>query len=362
MLISTNSKYHILNLAQRINTILRWGDRTVVNEEFTFTTQALWQFRNDPPEFSMALGSCTYVNEKPYDRPGRVYGGEYQIFTSIREANPDLMLWLGDNIYLREVDWSSKSGYTHRYVHTRSIPEIQALLSATHHYAIWDDHDFGPNDANGSWIHKDWALESFDLFWANPTTGTPDLKGITTAFRFNDIDYFLLDNRYHRTSDALVEGTPQILGKEQIEWLIQNLKYSRAPFKIVAVGGQVLNSAPVYETHAVYSEERKYLIRRIVEEEIEGVVFVTGDRHHSELSKYEDESGIIIYDLTVSPLTSGTHKDDNEPNSLRVDNTLVNDRNFAIVKFIGKRGARQMKISIFDSDGEEIWNKTIDQP
>ena len=331
------------------------------NDQYHFQTQLHWQYRTDPPEFSVAIGSCSYINEKKIDRPGKIYGGDYRIFTSIKSKSPEVMLWLGDNIYLREVDWSSKSGYINRYEHTRSLAEIQSLLSSTHNYAIWDDHDFGPNDANGSWIHKDWALETFDMFWANPTTGTTDLKGITSAFSYNDMDFFLLDNRYHRTSDNLVDGETQILGKKQIEWLIQNLKFSRSPFKLVAVGGQVLNSAPVYETHAVYGEERKYLIRRIVEEEIEGVVFLTGDRHHSELSRYEDESGIVIYDLTVSPLTAGTHSDDDEDNKLRVKNTLVNERNFGVLNFKGKRGERQLEISIFDSDGELIWTKKLDQ-
>lgn len=326
-----------------------------------FKTQPLWQFRNDPPTFSVALGSCNYVNEQPYDRPGRIYGGDHEILNKIANKEPDVMLWLGDNVYLREIDWNSKSGYIHRYTHTRSIPEVQRLLSSCNNYAIWDDHDFGPNDANGSWIHKEWALETFDMFWANPTTGLPDLKGITTAFQYIDIDFFLLDNRYHRTSDELADGKTHILGQQQIEWLIQTLKYSRAPFKLVAIGGQVLNTAPVYETHAVYGEERKYLIRRIVEEQIDGVVFVTGDRHHTELSRYDDESGIVIYDLTVSPLTAGTHADDNEDNKLRVEKTLVNERNFGILTFTGPRRERQMKISIFDSDGELIWEKSIDE-
>ncbi len=35
-----------------------------------FATQSLWQWRTDPPAFTFALGSCTYVNEEPV-RPAR---------------------------------------------------------------------------------------------------------------------------------------------------------------------------------------------------------------------------------------------------------------------------------------------------
>ncbi|MCB0638944.1 MAG: PhoD-like phosphatase N-terminal domain-containing protein, partial [Lewinella sp.] len=80
-----------------------------------FQTQALWQYRTDPPTFTVAVGSCAYVNEPKYDRPGTPYGGDYQIFQAIHAKDPDAMLWLGDNTYLREVDWYSRSGVFHRY-------------------------------------------------------------------------------------------------------------------------------------------------------------------------------------------------------------------------------------------------------
>ena len=53
--------------------------------------------------------------------------------------NPDFMLWLGDNTYLRESDWNSRTGFIKRYPHTRALSELQPLLASTHHYATWDD-------------------------------------------------------------------------------------------------------------------------------------------------------------------------------------------------------------------------------
>ena len=98
------------------------GKQLPLDDTWKFTTQPLWQFRTDPPEFSIAAGSCAYINEDAYDRPGEPYGGGYQIFDNIAATNPELMIWLGDNTYLREADWSSKSGVLHRYTHTRSCP------------------------------------------------------------------------------------------------------------------------------------------------------------------------------------------------------------------------------------------------
>ena len=98
------------------------------------------------PDFRFVIGSCAYINDPPYDRPGEPYGGEYEIFEQIAAQRPDFMIWLGDNVYLREPDWNSEAGILYRYTHTRSLPQLQKLLRICPHYAIWDDHDFGPND------------------------------------------------------------------------------------------------------------------------------------------------------------------------------------------------------------------------
>ena len=53
------------------------GDKhgTPLSEMLTIRTQPLWQYRTDPPELNFLLGSCTYINEPEYDRPGEPYGG-----------------------------------------------------------------------------------------------------------------------------------------------------------------------------------------------------------------------------------------------------------------------------------------------
>jgi alkaline phosphatase D len=296
-------------------------------ESVEVTTQVLWDYRMDPPAFKFVTGSCAYINEEAYDRPGRPYGGGYEIFESMAADAPDMMLWLGDNIYLREVDFQSYSGFLHRYTHTRSTPEMGSLLKACPNYAIWDDHDFGPNDSDGSWVHADWSRESFKTFWSNPSYGLPDApRCISTAFRFVDMEFFLLDNRTYRVNHYNKTNEPQVLGQDQIDWLIQALRKSRAPYKFVVVGGQVLSDAAVYENVAQFPSERQQILERIEAEDIRGVVFLSGDRHTTELSELTLANGRKVYDLTVSPLTSGPGHARDEPNTLRVEGTYVHHR------------------------------------
>lgn len=334
------------------------GKNETINRELTFSTPPLWQYRTDPPEIKIALGSCSYINEAAYDRPGKPYGRDYQIFETIAKDNPDIMLWLGDNIYLREVDWFSRSGIIKRYTHTRSIPEMQNLLANTHHYAIWDDHDYGPNDATRTFPMKEETLDVFKLFWSNKKYGVNNLGGITNSFAYGDIHFFLLDNRWNRSEANMATIQEQMLGKKQLDWLIESLKYSRAPFKLVAVGSQILNTAKVYENFANHEEERAELLNRIAEEGIEGVIFLTGDRHHSEMSTVEI-NGIRIYDITVSPLTSGTHKPGTEQNDNRIEGSLVNEHNFGLITISGTRKNRELDLEIKGTSGNQLWKYHI---
>jgi len=336
-------------------------DGEPLKESVEVATQVLWDYRMDPPAFKVVTGSCAYINEEAYDRPGRPYGGGYEIFESMAADDPDMMLWLGDNIYLREVDFQSYSGFLHRYTHTRSTPEMANLLKACPNYAIWDDHDFGPNDSDGSWVHADWSRESFKAFWSNPSYGLPEApRCISTAFRFVDMEFFLLDNRTYRVNHYNKTNEPQVLGQDQIDWLIQALRKSRAPYKFVVVGGQVLSDAAVYENVAQFPSERQQILSRLEAEDIRGVVFLSGDRHTTELSELTLANGRKVYDLTVSPLTSGPGHARDEPNTLRVEGTYVEQRNYAVLSFDGPRKDRTCTVEVKGTDGTSLWKRDLD--
>ncbi|MCB9169470.1 MAG: alkaline phosphatase family protein [Flavobacteriales bacterium] len=326
-----------------------------------FRTRTLWKYRTDPPDLVVATGSCAYINEPAYDRPGRPYGDGYAIFDAIADARPDLMIWLGDNMYLREPDWGTWQGYMHRYTHLRSLPELQKLLRCTEHYAIWDDHDFGPNDADATWVHAPMARDAFALFWPNPTYGAPGVPGITTMLSDADVDLFLLDDRSFRVPAEMVTAKPTMLGQAQIDWLVQALKYSDATWKVIALGSEFLSTAAVFENYSTFPDERAQLIDRIDREGIRGVVFITGDRHFSELSKLDLPDGRWILDLTSSPLTSGPYHGD-ERNALRVPGTYYDQRNFALLRFAGPSDARKLTIEAHATDGSLVWSRTFDAP
>lgn len=323
-----------------------------------FQSQTLYQYRFNAPDFSFGLGSCMYVNDSVNDRPGTPFGGGYEIFNAIYQKKPDFMLWLGDNLYLREPDWNSRTGIYKRYTHARSLPELQPMLANMHHYAIWDDHDYGPNDSDRSFWNKNITEEAFNSFWCNPNTNLTGKGGITGTFFWNDCQFFMLDDRWFRSPNKRNDIEKSYLGKDQLNWLIDALSFSRATFKFICVGGQVLNPVVTKENYSIYREELADLLKAIEDAKIQGVVFFSGDRHHTEITKLPRNNSYPLYDITVSPLLSRVNEKD-EANFLREPNTIVREKNFGVVNIVGEPENRTMKISIFNAKGEIIWTREI---
>ncbi|MFY8190099.1 MAG: alkaline phosphatase D family protein [Bacteroidia bacterium] len=333
-----------------------------------FKTQELWEWRKSAPDFSFLAGSCLYINDSAYDRPGVPYGKSTDILNSMANTPADFMLWLGDNVYMREADYSSVSGMERRYLHTRSEPKLQPLLAKMNHYAIWDDHDYGDNDANKTFEHKLTSQNLFSEYWVNRSSNYLYEDGIYYSFKHSDAEFFMLDNRWFRDESNLNEQfiSKTQLGAKQLDWLKNKLAHSKAVFKFVCVGGQFLNEHTNKESFNLYKKERQEIIQFIVEQKISGVVFLTGDRHHTELIKNDDvkeKLGYSLYDLTSSSITAGPSSivgSDEEKNPMRVANTLTAENNFCQIKISGKKkGERQLEISNYDAKGMVKWGFVI---
>lgn len=334
------------------------GKKMSFSYPLSFQSQTLWQWRTDPPAFKFAFGSCAYVNDAPYDRPS-AYGGDYDIYTAIYQQKPDFMVWGGDNTYLREPDWNTRTGVLYRNTHTRSLSQLQPLLASTHNYAIWDDHDFGPNDSDRSFALKNMTSEAFRLFWGNPNYVFEG--ACTSTFEWGDAQFFMLDDRWFRSPNNRKDDRTYF-GEAQLRWLIDALVGSKATFKFIVAGGQILNTAALFENYATYGEERALLLQKIAEANIPGVLFLTGDRHHTVLHRLNRFGTYPLYDFTVSPLTSGAGKpaDAEKTTETYVTGTNVeNKRNFGMFEITGPEKNRVLKVTIYDAKGSQQWQREI---
>ena len=341
----------------------------VIAASGSFKTKDLWQWHKPAPDFSFLTGSCAYFNEPVYDRPGKPYGGDSLIFETMAKDSATFMLWLGDNWYTREADYGSEWGLWYRASRDRAQPVIQQLLKAMPQYAIWDDHDFGPDNSGFSYGLKDISRNIFMNYWCNPFYGE-DQKGTYSQISYSDVDLFLTDDRYFRSADEMedsINGKPNpdkhFFGDKQLNWIEDALVQSPATFKIIVIGSQTLNPYSSEEGFYRYSYEYHQLMDFLNRTKIKGVLFLTGDRHHSEIIKLERPGNYDLYDITVSPFTSGVAKvkgvEINNP--FRVPGSLVEKRNYAKIGVEGKKNERILKVQINGTNGEDLYKWSISE-
>ena len=339
-------------------------DAKPANTSFTtkFTTKDLWQYRKPAPDFNFLAGSCAYFNEPVFDRPGKPYGGDSSIFETMANTPASFHVWMGDNWYTREVDFSTAWGLQYRASRDRSHTILQRLMASMPQYAIWDDHDYGPNNAGISYIFKEESRNIFKNYTINPSYGEEG-KGIYSQFSYSDVDFFLTDNRYFRSEPEMAdsaEGKPlagkTYFGAKQMEWLKNALLHSQATFKIIVSGSQVLNPLNKFECMRLYSYEHEYLLHFLSVNKISGVLFFSGDRHHSEIIKLERPGLYPLYDVTISPYTAGVSKvrDEEAKNLYRVSGTLVEEQNFGKITVSGKKNERILHVGFIGIKGEKL--------
>lgn len=331
-----------------------------------FQTQPHWRFVKtpaEPPTIKFGLGSCSYINEARTDRPGRPYGGDYEIFGAIAKEQPDAFLWLGDNLYYREMDWLTPAAMRRRWRYDRAFPALQPMLGGMHHYATWDDHDFGPNDSDRSFRLRDEALEIFNEYFPTVRRGSGPTKGAFHRFEWGDVEVFMLDDRYHRSPNRWPAGPDKVMfGREQMEWLKSSLISSNAAVKIIASGNQMINPMALFEAFGQFDTEQKDLFDFIAKNRINGVMFVSGDRHHTELLKVQwPGAAYPWYEFTSSPIGSGGGRNPREENNpARVPGTWVTGtRNFGLIEVTGPRNDRLITLKTMDKDGKLLWKQDI---
>lgn len=262
----------------------------------------------------LAFGSCSRDSEF----------GRTPVFARIPEHDPDVMLFAGDNSYFirggtgpnrystttKEGDWETLEKMLARHLQSRRLPSLQKLISTTPCYAIWDDHDYGPNDADRDYPGKDRALAAFDSMWANPDRpeGAPE-GGCISTFRRGPIEVWMLDGRwFKKTRDANKKLLPNatIWGADQIAWLERTLLASTAPVKVIVSGTQIFERGFVGEGHwQEAKEERARFESFLRDNRIDGVIVLSGDRHHHELMRVGPVEGAYVYEFTSSPFQYG---------------------------------------------------------
>ena len=218
----------------------------------------------------------------------------------------DVLLMLGDNHY---GDSTAPRVLRQRYAEQRRPAGFRALSASVPTYGIWDDHDYGPNNSDRTAKGKEDSLRTFKEHWANAAYGQADDPGVYFKFTRGDVDFFMLDVRYHRSPNkAPDDGTKTMLGKQQLAWLKQELLASKAAVKFLASGSE-WQSHGHEDSWTSFARERAEIFDFIADNKIEGVVLLSGDRHFSAGYQVRDQ----LVEVTSGPLGSINYPSANLP-------------------------------------------------
>ena len=325
--------------------------------------------------FSFITGSCAFLDREKEDENGVLYDGDTSIFYSMSKSKANFMLWLGDNWYLNKDETKTVAGLWNKAVSQRNSSYMQRISQNMTEYAIWDDHDFGPNDSYKNFPLKNTSRNIFINMWkANPSYGLYN-DGIYTSFHYKNILFILLDDRWWRDCDKMkshkrrflpfFEGTPnpskRMLGEQQMHWLKRTLITDTSDFKIIVNGSQMLNPISKRDCFVHFPIEYNDLMSFLETEKIKGVLFLSGDRHFSEIIKIKRKDTYPLYDVTVSSLTAlGDYPHGMEKSSpYRVPGSLKLAHNYATFSFDDNSENRKLTVTFHNNMGWILYRWSV---
>ncbi|XP_072992009.1 uncharacterized protein [Typha latifolia] len=260
------------------------------------------------------------------------------IWDAIVGFDPQLFIWLGDNIYgdnKRPVKvlgkertigpWknvarffpSTEQEMQRRYEIAKMNPGYVRLREKAQVLGTWDDHDYGLNDAGKEFDGKITSQRLFlDFLDEAEDSSRRKQAGVYASYMFGpkgkQLKVILLDTRYHR--DPLrTDGS--VLGDSQWQWLERELRGPGSEITIIASSIQVISNlsattGPLFymESWGRFPKERERLYKLIDSSKRNGIFFISGDVHFGEITRYDCGSQYPLYDITSSGLTQAIEK------------------------------------------------------
>lgn len=311
----------------------------------------------EPPLTHIAFGSCNH-QEDPQP-----------LWSTILSHDPDLWIWLGDNIYADTKDMQAMRA---EYALQKQKPGYQKLRASTPVIGTWDDHDYGSNDAGRLYPKRDSSQQLLLDFLDVPDDDPRRLRrGVYSAHTYGPpgqrVKVILLDTRYHRdpltpdtTSPQRYRPNPDgdILGAAQWTWLEDELRSSDAQIHLIGTSIQAISAQHRWEKWANFPQARERLFDLIDRTNAPGVVLLSGDRHKAELSRYDESGTYPIYELTSSGMTHVAPSGADEPNRHRVG-PLVIQKNFGLLRIDWPADPVQIQLQVRGTSDEVLIDHTV---
>lgn len=272
--------------------------------------------------YKLGIGSCV---DQDYPTPA---------WASLEKESINSFFFLGDNIY-----GDVPSGRLDNVIlsYEKLNDQMPSWLKNTEKLVIWDDHDYGLNDAGANYIYKAESQQIYNDAW---NIDQNDPRRSREGIYFSELKDIAgkkilivgLDTRYFRSNLIKIgnsykphkNSNTTILGRIQWQWLEKELSREH-DILILASSIQVLATEHRFEKWANIPHERDRLLA-LLNKLSSKVLIISGDRHRSGFYKLDN-----IYEFTSSSLNKGIFPS-YESDSLLLGKTYTQN-NYGIVQF-----------------------------
>ncbi|MCO5567048.1 hypothetical protein L7F22_020733 [Adiantum nelumboides] len=284
------------------------------------------KYKEELPLTRIAFGSCANQSEPQ------------PIWQAILNFDPQVFIWLGDNIYAdikrpsRIVGkertygpWKNAPRFLpasiddmeHMYAQAKNKPGYAELQSRAKIIGTWDDHDYGLDDSGKELTVKNASQKLFLDFLDEPISSTRRFQeGVYASYTFGpsnkQVKVILMDTRYHR-DPMFSDG--DMLGEKQWTWLEQQLRDNEAQITIIGSSIQVLPNfsatvQPLFtvESWSHFPNERERLFDLLADTHASGVLFISGDVHFCEVTRYDCGVSYPLYEFTSSGISHAVER------------------------------------------------------
>ena len=257
-------------------------------------------FPEKSASYKLVFGSCQNT------------GSESSIFDQIRQEEALAFMQIGD-LHYENIDQNCQPRFDSAYHRIFSSQRQAALYQNTPLIYMWDDHDFGPNNAGADNPCRSTAVRQYKKYFPHYPMAFDEVQGpISQSFEIGRVTYVLADLRSQKIKpqysdcDRIQPGS-NFGSEKHLDWFFQTLLNAKKKGHIVAwissyswinaPGGPNYKCAET-DNWGGYPEERKRIADFIRKNNIP-LFILSGDAHMVAMddgshSDYATEGGATI--------------------------------------------------------------------
>lgn len=286
------------------------------------------------------------------------------MWESLVGQDPDAIFLIGDNVYA-DSEGPAPNGVEpavlwRRYIETRRDLELFKIRKLIPVFAVWDDHDYGKNDGDATYPHKDEAKKVFQAFFGGASFPGVYDHGPGVSSRLNAFGqrFFFLDDRSFRSPPSDKEGETHF-GVDQESWMFTEI-FGDVPVWMIT-GNQFFGGYHPFESYEGKHPASFARFLRRLQAQSAPVIFLSGDRHLAELMEIGPEMlGYRTFEITTSSIHGKLYPDPwvEHPNPRKIEG-ISGVNNYAILETNASHGLT-VGVRIYGPAGRRLFSRTLE--